>query len=503
MKRREESGFALLLIFAMAAIMGLALYMELPRVAFESQRNKEQLLIERGEQYQRAIQIFFRKFKRYPGTLDELEGTNSIRFLRKRYEDPMTGKREWRLIHVGPGGVFTDSVTRKPPQSEKDKDKKEESTNSMLSSSPGVGAALPDAQGQASAVPRRRASESGRSGQQGAADPNAPYTGQLYMPQPFPNPNQPDQNFPQTSNPPIAGLPPPAQAEGQQQVPIPGVSPFPGTPPISAPPVNSQTGGVSPFYSTAPGAQGAPANFPQPAFPQPGMNTAVPQAGQNQATDMINRLLTTPRPGGFSGVPGQPSAGGMQIGGGIAGVASFLEKGGIKLYNERDKYNEWEFIYDFGKDRTMMGAAGSMGGGLGQPIAGPQAPTVGQSGGFGQPGFSQAQGLGSSGFSQPGMGQPTGQQTGFGQSGFGQTGFGQTGFGQQSGFGQQPRTQTPSSGTSGGSGIGSGFGGGVGSGYSGPAQPTPGKGQTNPQQPGQPQAPALPQIPGAPLNRKQ
>ena len=76
---------------------------------FESQRAKEQLLIERGEQYKRAIQLFVKKMNRYPGTIEELESTNNIRFLRKRFVDPMTGKSEWRLIHVGAGGVFTDS----------------------------------------------------------------------------------------------------------------------------------------------------------------------------------------------------------------------------------------------------------------------------------------------------------------------------------------------------------------------------------------------------------
>ena len=34
MKRKPESGFALLLVFLMGAIIGITLYMEMPRVAF-------------------------------------------------------------------------------------------------------------------------------------------------------------------------------------------------------------------------------------------------------------------------------------------------------------------------------------------------------------------------------------------------------------------------------------------------------------------------------------
>jgi hypothetical protein len=43
---------------------------------------------------------------------------------------------------------------------------------------------------------------------------------------------------------------------------------------------------------------------------------------------------------------------------GIAGVASTVEQTGIKIYNERDKYNEWEFLYDLTQDRKRAGAMG-------------------------------------------------------------------------------------------------------------------------------------------------
>ena len=47
-RREQQGGFAMLLVFLMAAIIAVSLYMEIPRVSFESQRAKEELLIERG-----------------------------------------------------------------------------------------------------------------------------------------------------------------------------------------------------------------------------------------------------------------------------------------------------------------------------------------------------------------------------------------------------------------------------------------------------------------------
>lgn len=112
--RRQESGFALLVIFLIAAAVAFTMYRELPRAAFESARDKEQLLMDRGNQYKRAIQVFYAVNKRYPAEIKDLENTNDKRFLRRRYIDPMTGKDEWRLIHTN-GSFLTDSLVTKPP----------------------------------------------------------------------------------------------------------------------------------------------------------------------------------------------------------------------------------------------------------------------------------------------------------------------------------------------------------------------------------------------------
>ena len=113
-RRESQQGYALLMIFLMAALIALMLYQQLPRVAFESEREKEQLLIDRGEQYTRAIQLYYLANNRqYPTSLDDLEKPEK-RFLRRRFVDPFTGKDEWRIIHTN-GGFLTDSLVKKPP----------------------------------------------------------------------------------------------------------------------------------------------------------------------------------------------------------------------------------------------------------------------------------------------------------------------------------------------------------------------------------------------------
>src|SRR5208282_2775430 len=111
MKRhRGESGFAMLLVFLMAACVAITLYIEVPRVAFEAERQRELRLVDRGNQFKRAIQVFVTETHLYPTSLEALERSNNHRYLRRRYVDPMTGKNEWRLVHIS-GGVLTDSVT--------------------------------------------------------------------------------------------------------------------------------------------------------------------------------------------------------------------------------------------------------------------------------------------------------------------------------------------------------------------------------------------------------
>jgi type II secretory pathway pseudopilin PulG len=115
--RREspDAGYILLIVMMMATLLLVSLAAAAPSIYVEGQREKEQELIFRGEQYARAIILFHQQFKRYPASVKELLHTNNLSFLRQAYPDPMTRSGKWRFIHATANGVVLDSKLLKPP----------------------------------------------------------------------------------------------------------------------------------------------------------------------------------------------------------------------------------------------------------------------------------------------------------------------------------------------------------------------------------------------------
>lgn len=97
----REQGYILIAVLFMTFMLLLTLSIAAPKVASDIERDREMELMHRGKQYQRAIQLYYRKFGAYPPNMDALVKTQEIRFLRKQYVDPATGKKEWHLIHFG------------------------------------------------------------------------------------------------------------------------------------------------------------------------------------------------------------------------------------------------------------------------------------------------------------------------------------------------------------------------------------------------------------------
>lgn len=99
-QNREEQGYVLLAVMLLVTLMLIALSVELPRISQEIQRGKEEELVHRGEEYAKAIKKYRRKMGGLPTSIEQLEDTNHIRFLRKRYKDPFTGE-DFKLVHAG------------------------------------------------------------------------------------------------------------------------------------------------------------------------------------------------------------------------------------------------------------------------------------------------------------------------------------------------------------------------------------------------------------------
>jgi type II secretory pathway pseudopilin PulG len=88
------------LIVAIAIIL-LVMGVAASKVTLSLHREREVESARRANQYVRAIRVYYRKFGHYPGSIQQLENTNKIRFLRQDYIDPLTGKNDWRMIAVG------------------------------------------------------------------------------------------------------------------------------------------------------------------------------------------------------------------------------------------------------------------------------------------------------------------------------------------------------------------------------------------------------------------
>jgi type II secretory pathway pseudopilin PulG len=420
--RGREGGFVLVTILFVAAAIAISLSVTLPRAAMQAQRLREERLIYAGEQYKRAIDLYFRAHKKYPSEIDDLEETNGVRFLRRVYKDPLNENDEWRFIHMGADGRFKDSLIHDLEDPEEE----------GLSGSPG-GSGI----------------GGGRTGSSpGATNPLQAYVGTHQTPYaqtPYTVPDGSFRGADRARNVRESAAP---EVVGQDQQPgwIPGqTAPNPNgqqldengnpIPPRDQDPNQNQQGQYPGTARTRPGQR--PPNQLQPGYPgsqfgnqrnrnprganQVGGNPAgiggianprgqaggFGQGGSfgqgagtqgagfqgagGQAADVIRGILTSPRPGGLAGIQNNRRAGGSgsSFKGGIAGVATKKQEMGVKVYEGREMYNEWEFVYDYRKDDRFGGVAAGPGGGMGAGMAGPAGALP-----AGQPGMGPSGALG-------------------------------------------------------------------------------------------------------------
>ena len=101
--RPSEEGYILLTVIFLVALLTISLAVALPKTLQDLQRDRELETMHRGKQYIRGIRMYYKKFNgTYPPTVDALvKPTNNIRFLRKKYSDPTTGKEDWKPVLYG------------------------------------------------------------------------------------------------------------------------------------------------------------------------------------------------------------------------------------------------------------------------------------------------------------------------------------------------------------------------------------------------------------------
>jgi hypothetical protein len=90
----------LLMLMLAVAVMTIMALRVAQSYRHRIQRDREVEMIHRGVQYARAVKRYYRKFGVYPTSIEQLEETNKIRFLRKRYKDPMTADGKWKIAHL-------------------------------------------------------------------------------------------------------------------------------------------------------------------------------------------------------------------------------------------------------------------------------------------------------------------------------------------------------------------------------------------------------------------
>lgn len=114
MKFAKSAGFTYLALLFAIAIMGTVLAVVGMVWSQAAQREKEQELLFVGDQYRKAIGLYYERApggaKRYPRKLEDLLGDPrslaAQRYLRKLFRDPVTGEKKWGTVPAPDGGIM-------------------------------------------------------------------------------------------------------------------------------------------------------------------------------------------------------------------------------------------------------------------------------------------------------------------------------------------------------------------------------------------------------------
>lgn len=345
-RRPSQRGYAYLMALFMVVTLIIGSQVAMKNIVTEGRREREAEMIWRGQQYVRAIRLYYLKTGHYPSNLDDLKkGLPELHFLRyAAYKDPMKkDDAQWRLIYVNAAGQIIGSVKY--------------ATLQQMAIMDLNGGKIPGA---------KPGDQSDQNGQ-----PGVPASGMA---------DQSNASNANSSNPPAQN--PPANTNSNPNQP-------PGAPGVV--PDNSANAGVGPQNTTNTAQPpGSPSQGLTPGAASPNQNPN-PQSASPNPTNAIGTpagagALTTQNNVSLAALAALKPTGpvdGPVVGGFLTGVGSTVDKRSIRIYNGAKKYSDWEFIWN-----PIEEQAQAMQQGLSNPQAGSLPGQPGQSIGGGPAGTS-------------------------------------------------------------------------------------------------------------------
>ncbi|MGA9937962.1 MAG: hypothetical protein WBP92_06935, partial [Candidatus Acidiferrales bacterium] len=319
-RRSSEAGYAYILAMGiiLAVIIGSQVILE--NLVTQGRREREEETIWRGNQWARAIRLYYHKTGHYPQTIDDLEtGVPDVHFLRaSAIKDPMEpDDGSWRFIYVNSTGQIIGSVRYATLQQMALLDL----NNGKM---PGTQSLLPGAVSAASLS--SMSNDNGNTGIFSDSD-NSSNTGSTNA----------------TSGPSGAGG---GQAPGGSA----GVGGTNGqSPQGTSPPgdTSPQTPSGPSDNSAAPGGQQSPGSTEMPSFGQgqPASTFGASNAPGQNANPLAQLTQLQPTGPVDGPVPGAFLTG--------VGIPTAIDQKSIRVYHGGKKYKDWEFIWNPLEDQAQ------------------------------------------------------------------------------------------------------------------------------------------------------
>lgn len=302
-KRSSEAGYAYIIALAIivATIIGSQVVLE--NLITQGRREREAQTVWCGNQWARAIRLYYHKTGHYPQSIDDLEtGVPDVHFLRaSAIKDPMDpDDGSWRFIYVNSTGQIIGSVRYATLQQMAIMDLNNGQMPSTASALPGaVSAASLSSMSSDNSDTESSATSNDNSGAANSASPSAGGSASVGGT----NGQNPRGNSPQTPS-------------------------------------------GSTDNSAGPGGQGQQNSNGTPAFGQgqPASTFGSPAAGlQNTSLAQLAQLKPT-------GPVDGPVIGAFLSG---VGIPTAIDQKSIKIYHGGKKYKDWEFIWNPLEDQAQ------------------------------------------------------------------------------------------------------------------------------------------------------